>query len=337
MEPGSTITRNRGIDCLRCFLMYLIVVHHVSLYSRLGTCSFVIIAFLFSVPAVDGFIGISGWYGIRFNWRKVWSISGQIIYYAILNSAFSYLFFRLGWIDNYRIGIGNAWYGICYLALLFMAPFINAGVENVIKMENRGMVIGLLFTPFVIDYLSRCIGLGFSIGGFGSHTLITMFYVYVFVRVYHMLQWNVRRLLLFGVFIIYVLVFSLLQSINPSGPFIEVVTPWGWYNCPLVVLSSMFFVELFLKISPARLLERLCVVMVPSVFSIYLIHEVSSMGKEFLVGRMISFVMDSLGNVNGFTSVVCCLILSFLVFILAFTLDLGLRRMPLSLIKKVIG
>ena len=71
--------------------------------------------------------------------------------------------------------------------------------------------------------------------------------------------------------------------------------------------------------------------------AIYLIHEVSSMGKEFLVGRMISFVMDSLGNVNGFTSVVCCLILSFLVFILAFILDLGLRRMPLSLVKKVIG
>ncbi len=337
MKSSSAIERNQGIDCLRCFLMYLIVVHHVSLYSQLGTYGLVVLAFLISVPAVDGFIGISGWYGIRFHWRKVWSIFGQIVYYAILNSMLAYLFFRIGWMSNYHIGIGNAWYGICYLALLFLSPFINAGVDGVIKTGNKLSVVGLLFIPFVIDYLSRCIGLGFSIGGFGSHTFVTMFYVYIFVRLYHVLEWNVRRSILSVVFIAYITLFSLLYLTNPTKTFMEVVTPWGWYNCPLVVVSSMFFIELFLRAHPPKWLERVCVFMVPSVFSVYLIHEVSSLGKEFLVGRMISSVVNSLGTVNGFGAVVCCLVLSLLVFILACMLDLGLRRMPLFLLKKVIG
>jgi len=332
----ATKAHNVGVDCLRCFLMYLIVVHHVSLYSVLGEYRFVALVFLISMMAVDGFIGISGWYGVRFGWRKVLSIGGQIIYYAILNSLLSIVLYNLGYLKCRHIGIGNAWYGICYLALIFMAPLINAGIDGLAKAEKKWWMFGLLFIPLIVDYFSRCIGLGFAVGGFGSHTFITFFYVYLFVRLYRVLKWNIRREFLLLAFVGYVGLFLVLHLMGGAKTLMDTVTPWGWYNCPLVILSSFLILGLFININVPRWASRICAFLVPSVFSIYLLHDVSSVGKEFLVGKMASVVVGLCGSLNALGSLVLCLFVSALIFMFAAVVDVVLRRLPLLLIRRVI-
>ena len=85
-----------------------------------------------------------------------------------------------------------------------------------------------------------------------------------------------------------------------------------------------------------RWASRICAFLVPSVFSIYLLHDVSSVGKEFLVGKMISGVVGLFGSLNALGSLALCLFASALVFMIAAVVDVVLRRLPLLLIRRVI-
>ena len=112
---------NNGIAVLRCLLMYLIVLHHTICHTALADSVFLFPVFLLTVPAVDGFLCISGWFGMNFSWRKCGVIAGQIVYYAALSSAFSVFAAKLGWIQRPIFAVGNAWYGVAYLALMSLA------------------------------------------------------------------------------------------------------------------------------------------------------------------------------------------------------------------------
>ena len=88
--------------------------------------------------------------------------------------------------------------------------------------------------------------------------------------------------------------------------------------------------------SVPRWVSRICAFLVPSVFSIYLLHDVSSVGKEFLVGKMVSVIVGVCGSFNAMGSLVLCLFVSALIFMFAAVVDVVLRRLPLLLIKRVI-
>lgn len=123
---------NSGVNFLRCLLMFMVVLHHSICHTSAALNLNWLPLFLVTVPAVDGFLVISGRYGVRFSWKKVLVISGQIVYYAVTLSALSFIFCRLGWMPRPVIAIGQAWYGVAYLALIFMSPILNAGIEAII-------------------------------------------------------------------------------------------------------------------------------------------------------------------------------------------------------------
>ena len=290
------------------------------------------------MPAVNGFVGISGLFGLKFSRRKVLSIAGQIVYYAILNSLLSILLCRLGVLDEWRISIGNAWYGVCYLALVFFSPLINAGIDGLANgtAKTRTAAAVLCFVPFLVDYFSRCIGLGFTVGGFGSHTFITLLYVYLFARLWFAKVWNFNRHVLGFCYFVYLLVFLVWHLCKQESGVYRSVTQWEWYNCPLVVAGGVAFVEWFRRLQPGIWLKKASSAIVPSVFAIYLIHSVSSVGWHF-ASKLVVNTVDICGNKNMVSTWSLCLLTSALIFASSLIVDCVFRRWPLSLARNMIS
>lgn len=76
--------RDISVDAFRCLLMFLIVLHHAAChgYFRNDTeyWSLPIIFTLLTYWHVDGFIAISGWFGVRFSLSRFFSLFGVIAF-----------------------------------------------------------------------------------------------------------------------------------------------------------------------------------------------------------------------------------------------------------------
>ena len=100
MKSMGKMTRNPAIELLRCILMFCIVLHHCAYhgYWRGDESQRVLIFGFTGLLAwhVDGFVAISGLYGIKFSWRKFLRLWGMCAFATGLSVLFS-LKTGIGW------------------------------------------------------------------------------------------------------------------------------------------------------------------------------------------------------------------------------------------------
>lgn len=314
---------NGGISVLRCLLMYLIVLHHTICHTALADSALLLPLFLLTVPAVDGFLVISGWFGMRFSWRKCGVIAGQIAYYAALSSAFSVLAAKMGWISHPILAVGNAWYGVAYLALLLVVPILNAGIEALVVSGRWRVALGALVALLVGDYLSRAIGLGFSVSGFGSHTFATFLLVYCIVRMVRSAGIGMRRFegLCVLAFVVFEAIFVMKRMAGADVDCVAVLGEWGFYNCPLVVAAAIGAVAFASRMRIPEWLARIAAFLSPSMFAVYLIHDASPVGKQLLLREPIAHLNACLVSISW----------SLVVFVICVVIDLIFRRWPMRM------
>ena len=73
--------RNGNIEAYRCLLMLLIVqYHYAELLYPTSNAFWNILFTAFIFWHVDGFVAISGWFGIRFTWNKFLKLWGMITF-----------------------------------------------------------------------------------------------------------------------------------------------------------------------------------------------------------------------------------------------------------------
>ena len=68
--PVPKKPRDGNIELLRCLLMFIVVLHHSAVFGPLIGARQAEVVFAMTVPAVDCFVAISGWFGIKFTWNK---------------------------------------------------------------------------------------------------------------------------------------------------------------------------------------------------------------------------------------------------------------------------
>lgn len=134
--PNTTIVkdkRNTSVEILRLILMFLVLVTHADFRSLgmptaedmeikpLSTWACLFVESM-SIVAVNSFIFISGWYGVKVTWRKLFQLFFQV-YFAIF---FVHLFFYVVYDETILFPIAmmdtmllkNYWFIQCYLILL---------------------------------------------------------------------------------------------------------------------------------------------------------------------------------------------------------------------------
>lgn len=141
--------RDYNIEALRCCLMALIVLGHVATGLNVGDANVRRLINATQAFSVDSFILISGWYGVRFSWMKVLKLCG-------LGLFASFVLFLLSPLTTYpwRFEYSLGWFGNSYLGLLFVATFINAGINGLRNESERALVVawGLYATLMFVGW-----------------------------------------------------------------------------------------------------------------------------------------------------------------------------------------
>lgn len=284
--------RNSNIELLRLYLMGSILISHVIVhgmnlkniggenFSFVGNIPITLIVISLFTPSVYCFIFISGFYGIRFSLRKLFSL----VLWCVLVQIFCTLITLFGGEGNidfsfYRdiikilfpISTYQWWFMSEYILLFILSPFINLGIKRLHK-RTLDIVICSLFTYMVTSFI-------FKWQWSGGSNLICLLTIYILAR--YMNCFNVtisfkRSMVLFVLCSLALVGISLLLYILVDIGKLPKVFLKGemllWnYNNPLIILMAISLFYIVNDIKPVSIfwLNKL---IAPSLF-IYLFSE----------------------------------------------------------------
>lgn len=147
--------RESNFELLRILLMLLIIAGHVTMYSGklkdLGTTDYYITNFLrsFAMVAVNAFVLLTGYFGTKRNWGKLFKLDLRVCFYTWVGFA---LAIALG-IHTisltkdiqllFPVITKQYWYITIYFVLCIFSPYFNVFLENVSeKMLKDAIFIG---------------------------------------------------------------------------------------------------------------------------------------------------------------------------------------------------
>ena len=241
--------RNGNIELLRFLLMIGICVWHTFVhgfgYAKIAYGEDIQIPFarLFimclMVPAVDSFMYISGYYGIRFTISKLihfWILGVTTVigcsYFFQVQHPVAYIF---------PMSSGVWWFMKCYLLIMVVSPIIEKGLENLRLATQIKILLLLLLMNSVIKMLN------FQSGGSDFVSLLIIYFIGRFVRLNCIVLRTSTSLLLWTASTF--LLFVLALYFNIIGNRINIWLLLG-YNNPLVILQSIAIVSFFLSFKP---------------------------------------------------------------------------------------
>lgn len=308
--------RDSNIEFLRCVMMFVIVLGHMSAMGPYSGVKAVHAIFSLSYFATDSFVFISGWYGMRFSWRKVLYLLGLGLFASLFLSAFS--FFALGRICfNYSLG----WFGNAYLALLFASPIINAGLQ---KLEECGNLVSawiLLTVACLLSWLPGKEIVQLAPPGWTGNSTMSLVFVYITGRVFSSVKCingitlN-KALCLFTIFTLINIAWAATAMRVHGNAFLEsIFVETRCNNSPITIALAFAVFLVFKNLRVPQLLGAIASCVAPSLMSIYLLHigafpEVSKrlfydyafIPANSESGKFLSFVMAA---VVVFTSCLC--------------------------------
>lgn len=256
--------RDASVELYRILLMFGICFLHANTFS-----GHVVpwLANLFA-PCVDGFVFLSGFYGIRFRLSKVMRLWGVALFCAVASASFIEFFQGgglLSLLSLIQVQFTKNWFLNEYTALMLIAPALNYLMDHI---QSKDVVrIGL---PFVLlffcwnwagDYLSRTGCVLPRPQEFGSYTLLMMVTVYSLGRMVN------RFAVLDRIHVRWILISFVLSAILCGIGFGEYASPF----------AMMLSVSVFALARSSRLSEsckRVVLFCAPSMFSIFLLHSV---------------------------------------------------------------
>lgn len=224
-----------------------------------------------SICAVDCFILISGYFGIKWKFKSIFNYIFQLFFYSV---GIYLLVVWLGIVDwdlhtfvkRFACLMTDSWgFAITYLLLWFCSPALNALAE---KTSNRELLCYIVVFFCVVNVISV-----------PRHALFTYALVYLIgrwlqkIQVSHIqisagLAYWIATILIF--LLVYYLLYTMLHITSAT-------TVQGWpmgllgysYSAPLVILQAVFLFAFFSKINFQNRFVNWCAT---SCFAIYLIH-----------------------------------------------------------------
>ena len=148
--------RKSNIELLRIFAMLLVLMLHANYYALGGveiindiTSFLKVLSEQLCVIAVNVFVLISGWFGIKPSLKGGISILFQVYFYHLLICVILMCFGREVPLSQFLVGLyfGKPyWFVIAYLILYALAPILNIFIEN----ASAKLQISVLFILFRI-------------------------------------------------------------------------------------------------------------------------------------------------------------------------------------------
>ena len=274
----------------------------------------------FAGGAVDCFVFISGWYGIRFSWKKLLSLYSTALFCAV-ECRIGMDLYGLGWgtvIAAIKDIAGGYWFLHAYAALMCIAPLIESAMGDGDKKVVLNRVSPFLLFVFAWGWLYTRLAIWEipfpHVHGQESHSWVTLVGVYVVARLCRI--YEVDRRLSMWMCVVGALLFSAVAGLHYGL--------LGGYNSIAAIAMTTCLFCMFKKIPmEVSFVSRACSVVVPSLFAIYLIHQSP-------IGRMLVSDVGGIRHKLLLPDVIAGVAFATLVFVCSFVADIPRRLIVLG-------
>ena len=306
--------RQSNMELLRLVAMMMILVMHMD-YGAFGlptaegvknapmtTFGRIFVEHLCLV-AVNVYVLISGWFGIRPKMKSFARLMVQVATYSIvITGAFLLLgrtSFKIGYVTDMLIVGKQYWFVVSYILLYLISPILNAFVEHSSKRELQLMLLVFFGFQFVYSWI---FGLEEFAGGYSALSFMGLYLLARYVKLY----WNENDnenenchpdgkpslSLSFSLkkpslsFSLYLFIAAI------TALFVFLAYRWkgdsfgdacagifAHYNSPFIVVSSLLVLLMFSKLQfQSKLINYLS----SSAFAVYLIHAHPLLWDDYL-------------------------------------------------------
>lgn len=320
---------NENIEVLRCFLMFLIVLMHVATFVPTGSHLRARLIHVFCIFSVNAFALISGWFGVRFSWRKIMKLLGLGLFSSLVLLALSPLAGH-GFQFSYDLG----WFGCSYLGLLFLAPILNAAVdklrgesESALRVAWCIYAIAMMVSWVPLDFFH----IHFHIPGWQAHSMNQLIFMYLTGRVLVGCGWiyKVRYRMIVVLFLSAMALnygWAILAGVTRHSDFLQaLLVGTRCYNNPIVIILGISAFVLFLRARMPSWFKKAGLFMGPSMFSVYLLHEATNHELSVALYKQIPVCLGR-GAIQQLATI---FIIACLVYFICIGLDI-LRRIVLQ-------
>jgi hypothetical protein len=243
--------RNSNFELLRIICIFGIITMHTygAIYSTATGMSLVLGVLINSLfnTCVTCFILISGYFGVKFNLKKLLMLDIMIVFFSILSIL---IYFVVGKTLPISVVIkacipvisGTYWYISCYFALVIFSPFINQISEKLSK-KSFEILIGIMLLIFSIIPSFFY----FELIHDGGKGLVNMILVYLIGR-YIKLYWTrkyAKKGLLITIMSLVGITFCLNMGITVASGNIGVNAPFARDLSITIIASAVAIFMLF--------------------------------------------------------------------------------------------
>lgn len=261
--------RNSNIELLRLLSMLMVLVLHSFWGYTHGSGLPQAVDFFVdcaAICAVNVFLIISGYFGIKWKLKSIFSLLFQLFFYAFAVYGVAALmgvidFSFSGLLSNITCLYTHWSFITCYLLMFLCAPLLNAFVDNVTDKKLLGFIIILVISENLLTrkyfFLNYC----------------TMYLIGRYIFKSGILNNNKIKAgwgYLITTFLIFIFVFVSFKYLHITDAGKMQSIPWGLdYAAPLVILQAVFLFILFARFKFQSRFVNWCAA---SCLSIYLIH-----------------------------------------------------------------
>ncbi len=319
----SENNRDSNVELLRLLCMAGIVLMHFiglaacpGVWNPASPLSFDIVAGTLicslTVLSVNIFGLISGYYGIRFSWKRLLILYVTCAFYALIGCGIGYMYGEEICIKTFLLQSllpfshasgGGLWYIQCYVGLMLIAPLLNKAIDNLSHKEY--MMVLALFT-IVNVYFGRFWKVPtYNVYGYSLSQLVFLYLIGGYIRKCVDIG-KISLIKIVLIMLLCILIWNILTLIQHK----VVVPHWSptSYNHVVVLVASVCVFLLFLK-RPFK--NKVINFFAPGSIAIYLFHQNSH------VWNVLRVACEDF-NCRGGYAILTCLAIALCVIIVVF-------------------
>lgn len=268
------------------------------------------------IVGVNVFVLISGWFGINYKRKGLYSFLFQSLFFSII------IFIPFALTGRIELTVNNImssfllyenayWFVWAYLVLYIMSPMLNSFIKTSNKAEIKKVLI-LFFTIQTI--ISMFSSLGFYQAGYSPLSFFGLYLLARYYRLYKEEQINGKYIYL----LIFVLcaIFNTLASFLP--PFAGISNDFIIWRCTIYVnpINIIGAFSLLLFFTRLNFSNNVVNYIATSCFAVYLLHMHFCMSGHYL--DMAKYIFN---NYSGFMYMLAIITLFVAVFVVSIIID----------------
>lgn len=282
--------RDSNMELLRLVAMFLVLVVHANfralpvpgmthVHNNPSSALLMFMTEAFSICAVDLFVLLSGWYGIRFKAKRLGELVFQVLFFGLFAIGVC-CFFAPEELQHdvlsrlFIVGVNDYWFVKAYVALYLLSPVLNAYVEKATARQFGWLLVGFFAFQFTFGWAFE--STRWLVAGYSLPSFIGLYLLARYMRLHPVKMWKLNRwwdltIYLSIVVFLTIAMFVIKQNAGRGGALY-------FYICPFVILGAVHLLLFFSKFSfQSRAINWLAI----SAFGAYLTQSSSFIGGRF--------------------------------------------------------